>query len=415
MHSRYARFKSATLNSTPISSHLVSTSPVSSSNIIDHVYLDTIPINYIGPYESPTQFTAMDAESLTAFPAIEQLERTTSPAVTRNFNSKSHSRTIQPLSIILSALKHQSSVSPVPDFAGAYPVILLSAYAHAAPLANNSAAVELLWVPAPQGRGTLDILLSCLFTIVICVWTALRLNVDPRPWFWRRLWNTSKYITHGIFMPEFVLEVASSQWWLLARYLRLRVKSDRLGGLNTFSPQILDLLFANLPAKDCRGLTAEVALYAIMGGFVVASKSNSTDLDAMEVEPITLTPQGFFLLLENSLLSEISLKRLHREVKGLSKAAMVAKVLLCLQVVTRRIVIEHYVDKSVLELKEKQEQPGQEHFTRTSSDVESILPDTSEVESSPLNNGDIRVRNGEQNDSVLPRLPGKIATRGWGA
>lgn len=35
------------------------------------------------------------------------------------------------------------------------------------------------WQPAPQGRGTLSILWTCILTMILCVWTALHLNVPP--------------------------------------------------------------------------------------------------------------------------------------------------------------------------------------------------------------------------------------------
>ena len=36
------------------------------------------------------------------------------------------------------------------------------------------------WQESPNGRGTMDIIWSCLFTVFICVWTAVHLNV-PAP------------------------------------------------------------------------------------------------------------------------------------------------------------------------------------------------------------------------------------------
>ena len=33
------------------------------------------------------------------------------------------------------------------------------------------------WVPDPDNRGTWSLLYSCVFTLVLCVWTAIHLNI----------------------------------------------------------------------------------------------------------------------------------------------------------------------------------------------------------------------------------------------
>jgi len=37
------------------------------------------------------------------------------------------------------------------------------------------------WQLSPNQRGTMDIVWSCLFTVFICVWTAVHLNVPAPP------------------------------------------------------------------------------------------------------------------------------------------------------------------------------------------------------------------------------------------
>ncbi|KAL7269288.1 hypothetical protein RUND412_008058 [Rhizina undulata] len=320
---------------------------------------------------------------------------------------------------------------------GAYLVFLLSTIAHAAPIANStSAASAPRWVPAPQGRGTVNIFLTCLATISICAWTTLHLNVDPRTSFWRKFWKKLKWILLTIFVPEYVLGVASKQW-LTARYLRLSVKSEegRLSTLGDLQPKSLDLLFANLSAEECRGLTPEIAFYAIMGGFLI--KPNSIDLESDPKEWKTLSTEGFFSLLVKSLLSKANLTKLHEEVEGLSKADMLTKVLASIQAswfliqciarlatglpitlielitathvmcslsifllwqrkpqnVTNRIVIDDYVDKRAI-LEGIHEQAP---VTETSPSLEttpSEESDSSEAELSLLRDDD--VRNGEE-------------------
>ena len=70
------------------------------------------------------------------------------------------------------------------------------------------------WVREPQGRGTLSILYTCTFTLILCVYTAIHLNIPPageaRIWqFLRKV----KWAIVAIFAPEVVLFTAIYQYW----------------------------------------------------------------------------------------------------------------------------------------------------------------------------------------------------------
>ncbi|KAI9859379.1 MAG: hypothetical protein M1813_006716 [Trichoglossum hirsutum] len=69
------------------------------------------------------------------------------------------------------------------------------------------------WVPIPKGRGTWNLLYSCSFTLGLCVWTAIHLNVlpkdDTRVSFWLR---KIKWVLLALFTPELVLFSAWQQW-----------------------------------------------------------------------------------------------------------------------------------------------------------------------------------------------------------
>ena len=69
------------------------------------------------------------------------------------------------------------------------------------------------FVSDPDGRGTLSLLLSCALTLVLCVWSALHLNI-PRHGVTRRekLWTNIRWITAGIYAPELVVFTAWRQW-----------------------------------------------------------------------------------------------------------------------------------------------------------------------------------------------------------
>ncbi|KAL7269287.1 hypothetical protein RUND412_008057 [Rhizina undulata] len=200
-----------------------------------------------------------------------------------------------------------------------YLVFLLSTYAHAAQLANSSVAIAPLFVPDPVGRGTVGILLNCFFTLSICVWTALHLNIDHRPMFKGKLWKMVKYVALGIFWPETVLFMASGQW-LDARNLVFRMRDP-----DGKYPGAHKLLFSQI--SDQQGLTMEVAFYAMMGGFVFKEVSGDSD----SFEEYTLQISQFEFLVQNSDLFKLNLEKLHREVESLSNNDQLAKVLACLQ------------------------------------------------------------------------------------
>ena len=87
------------------------------------------------------------------------------------------------------------------------------------------------YVDDPAGRGTSSLILSCLLTLVLCVWSALHLNVPP-PGRGRRqtFWTNVIWITAGIYAPEMVVFTAWRQWssakLLYKRIHQHRPKSD---------------------------------------------------------------------------------------------------------------------------------------------------------------------------------------------
>lgn len=65
----------------------------------------------------------------------------------------------------------------------------------------------------PNGRGTWDILWSCLITLTLCVWTALHLNVPDHNQSVLKQWLCKlKWLLLAIFFPEIVLYSAWDQY-----------------------------------------------------------------------------------------------------------------------------------------------------------------------------------------------------------
>lgn len=81
----------------------------------------------------------------------------------------------------------------------------------------GTARNQTVWQPEPLGRGTYGLLSSCLITMVLCVWTAVHLNIPEHhghnyrylPSFQtgRKLW----WLLVGLFAPEVVSWTAFEQ------------------------------------------------------------------------------------------------------------------------------------------------------------------------------------------------------------
>jgi hypothetical protein len=108
----------------------------------------------------------------------------------------------------------------------------------ATPVTNRTslnAVVAPSWVAEPSGRGTWDILYSCVFTLVLCVYTAIHLNVPARNDSTSTIWlRKIKWVLIAIFGPEIVVLTALDQWFM-ARDLLDDLKDLRTGNNQKFS------------------------------------------------------------------------------------------------------------------------------------------------------------------------------------
>ena len=81
------------------------------------------------------------------------------------------------------------------------------------PTSNASDQAKQGWTSSPNGRGTLDIIWSCSFTMFLCSWSVLCLNI-PGPGESRfKIFRRKLYITALAFLgPEFIFQIALGQW-----------------------------------------------------------------------------------------------------------------------------------------------------------------------------------------------------------
>jgi hypothetical protein len=90
------------------------------------------------------------------------------------------------------------------------------------PINATSAEQYLAWQSQSNIRGTWDILVNCVVTMSLCIWTALHLNLpaskeflENKPW-WTRLWynyavRQVRWIFVGLLAPELVVYLAWTQ------------------------------------------------------------------------------------------------------------------------------------------------------------------------------------------------------------
>ena len=67
------------------------------------------------------------------------------------------------------------------------------------------------WEASPQTRGTWDILSSCIITLILCVWTAVHLNISPPGSFWEPKLRKVGWLILALLAPEMV---AYTAWYV---------------------------------------------------------------------------------------------------------------------------------------------------------------------------------------------------------
>jgi len=174
------------------------------------------------------------------------------------------------------------------------------------------------WVSSPRTRGTFEILYSCSFTLALCAYTAIHLNVPPpkenKLSFYLR---KAKWVVIALFGPEVVLYAAWDQWYQARVFCRqfnmcMEKRSKRMKGRRNTTPRVL---------------TLADGFYAVMGGYVIDIRVS-----------ILGHPIGRYTLSPDQIISMVKLKGyafpiVGREtIEDKSKANLLAKFLVCFQV-----------------------------------------------------------------------------------
>ena len=67
------------------------------------------------------------------------------------------------------------------------------------------------WKPNPNTRGTSDILSTCIITMLLCVWTAVHLNVSPPGSVWVPRLRKVGWLVLALLAPEMI---AFTAWYV---------------------------------------------------------------------------------------------------------------------------------------------------------------------------------------------------------
>ncbi|KAF2798956.1 hypothetical protein K505DRAFT_357038 [Melanomma pulvis-pyrius CBS 109.77] len=173
------------------------------------------------------------------------------------------------------------------------------------------------WFSAPNFRGTWDLIVSCVLTLTICVWSALHLNVPTEDsTLKQRNLRRTRWILLGIFAPELVVSTAFAQF-LTAKWLKREISLD----VKYRKAQGVEL--DSLPKQQLQEWGTIQCYFAVMGGITVQAGG-----DCFEGDPrLSLTPEGVRLLSFLGRLPPIH----ENQIRDKSKADGLAKTLVCLQ------------------------------------------------------------------------------------
>lgn len=81
-------------------------------------------------------------------------------------------------------------------------------------LFGNSSEKIVHWQADCGSRGTFDILSTCIITLLLCIWTAVHLNVPPPGQYWRPALEKVGWLFLALLAPEMI---AYTAWYLAIR------------------------------------------------------------------------------------------------------------------------------------------------------------------------------------------------------
>ena len=148
------------------------------------------------------------------------------------------------------------------------------------------------WTSGPAGRGTLDIIWSCVITMFLCSWSILCLNVPgPTETRFQVLWRKASLTALGVMCPELTFSFAYGQW-LQARqsvqHFNKAAPGDSLPSHRRSKLEKIKDIFSQVDRvsenRSTKRWTMKEAYFAEMGGFRLRTKDFALfPLDAEQV------------------------------------------------------------------------------------------------------------------------------------
>ena len=174
------------------------------------------------------------------------------------------------------------------------------------------------YVGDPNGRGTASLVISCLLTLILCVWSALHLNIpDQTETTFQCLMVNLRWILAGIYAPELVVFTAWRQW-SSARILSGIVRDEETRKSETYAAE-----YWHHP------WTRAHSFFASTGGFAfeIEKHDHTEFLPSGTPARLAITARGMALLARCGRLPNVA----QAEITDKSKANEVAKTLVLLQ------------------------------------------------------------------------------------
>lgn len=179
-----------------------------------------------------------------------------------------------------------------------------------APVGNGTVG----FIPQDANRHTTSLLLSCILTLILCVYTAVHLNIVPKDEpSWRTFAREVWWCLIGLYGPELVVFTAWRQW-----------SSAKALGAE------IERTFKERKASEAPHWSLVHGFYAGMGGSAIETSTISPDEVSQAFPPrkrFSLTPRGVLLLAQCGHLPDVP----KQVILDKSKVDTMAKLIVCLQ------------------------------------------------------------------------------------
>lgn len=208
--------------------------------------------------------------------------------------------------------------------------------------ASNGTQYATSWVAEPNGRGTWGLFYSCFFTLSLCVYSAIHLNIPPKGEKERvQQWRMVKWVFIAVLAPEVALYSAWQQYLVAAQFSEklyaLRLKAEGITAPDLQVPRWKKSWpflkwFKKPPAKDTNQEEPLPPRFSLTYGFYVAMGGLTADISDIydNVSTITITPMGVLSMCETIPWQRFVVNDV--TIRDKSKADNLAKMLVLFQV-----------------------------------------------------------------------------------